>query len=172
MQVQSNPQIPNSVPNFKAIKSIKVAGLYKEHPELGKKLVDAFQTNDIAMNFCKKYDVKIIFDAYRYTRYYVKSSIRIIIYKTKSFGKLQDINVKRCGDESFDVDRNLSISTKKLSEDIIENYGDLNHRINLSDTCIHLILDEKAKDKKRKKQLPSQYSELQNALGDLIKKSK
>ena len=59
MQVQNNLQIPNTVPNFKAIKSIKSAGLYKNQPRLVQGLVETFQTNKTAMDFCKKYDVDI-----------------------------------------------------------------------------------------------------------------
>ena len=47
MQVQNNPQIPNTVPNFKAIKSVKHQGLYKKHPKLAQNLVDTFKTNKI-----------------------------------------------------------------------------------------------------------------------------
>ena len=50
MQIQNNPQI-TSTPNFKAIKSIKSAGLYKNQPRLVQGLVETFQTNKTAMDF-------------------------------------------------------------------------------------------------------------------------
>ena len=174
MQVQSNPQIPNTIPNFKAIKSVKINGMYKQYPKQAQKLVDTFQRNENAMNFCKKYDVKIIFDAYRYTRYCVKSSIRIIIYKTKSFGKIQDLYFYANSFLRDDVDKNIDISTTKLSEKI-EKGGIIDGSLNMREAYIQKILDKKAKDEEREKLLPpieQQYSELQNALGDLIKKSK
>ena len=49
--------------NFKAIKSIKCEGLYKKFPEEGKKLIQTFKENAKVMEFCRKYDVDIVFNA-------------------------------------------------------------------------------------------------------------
>ena len=76
MQVQNNPQI-TSTPNFKAIKSIKSTGLYKKQPRLVQGLVDTFQTNKTAMDFCKKYDVDIVFHACKDIMHSVKSTVAI-----------------------------------------------------------------------------------------------
>ena len=50
-------------PNFTAIKSVKCDGLYKKYPELANELVTAFKKNPTAMEFCKKYDVDVVFYA-------------------------------------------------------------------------------------------------------------
>ena len=58
MQIQSinSYNDKKNQPNFTAIKSLKMEGLYKKYPELGKQLVDTFQSSPRAMEFCKKYD--------------------------------------------------------------------------------------------------------------------
>ena len=42
MQIKKNTHI-NNRPNFKAIKSLQFAGLYKKEPELSKELIDTFK---------------------------------------------------------------------------------------------------------------------------------
>ena len=59
--VMSNPN--QTTPNFKAIKSAKCEGLYKDYPSYGKNLVETFKKNPTAMKFCKKYDVNLVFHA-------------------------------------------------------------------------------------------------------------
>ena len=48
---------------IKAIKSIKCKGLYEMYPRQAKGLVECFKDNEVAMNFCRKHDVDIIFNA-------------------------------------------------------------------------------------------------------------
>ena len=60
MQIYNiTPSTNQTVPNFKAIKSVKCEGLYKEFPRYGKDLVETFKKNPTAMEFCRKYDVKV-----------------------------------------------------------------------------------------------------------------
>ncbi len=63
MQIHNNPQIQQTTPNFKAIKTVKYKGLYKKFPEFREGVMDAFQKNSTAMDFCNKYDIEIIFNA-------------------------------------------------------------------------------------------------------------
>ena len=72
-------------PKFTSIRSIKCKGLYKKAPEEAQKLIDAFEKNDFAMDFCKnKYDVKIVFDATKKKDKRISSSInssmKILVY--------------------------------------------------------------------------------------------
>ena len=65
MQIQNNLSFNNnnyskcskSNLNFTAIKSIQCQGLYTKAPEYGKELLEAFNKNPVAMDFCKKYDL-------------------------------------------------------------------------------------------------------------------
>lgn len=50
-------------PNFTALKSINYAGLYKKYPEVSQKMLEAFKANDKALDFCKKFDVDVVFFA-------------------------------------------------------------------------------------------------------------
>ena len=60
---QNNYSSQRHNPNFTAIKSVKCDGLYKKYPELANELIEALKQNPKAMEFCKKYDVDIIFYA-------------------------------------------------------------------------------------------------------------
>ncbi len=66
-------------PSFTAIKSVKYKGLYKEYPEQVKILIDAFKNNKTAMGFCKKYDVKLVFGAYKNMLEEIESSLSLFI---------------------------------------------------------------------------------------------
>ena len=63
--------------SFTGIKKVKCLGLYEKYPDLGKELVDTFKNNSKAMDFCKKYDVDIIFHAAKDYIDSVKSSVNI-----------------------------------------------------------------------------------------------
>ena len=78
MQINSiSNQNNRSNTSFTGIKSIQYRGLYKKAPELSKDLVEAFKQNPKAMDFCKKYDVDIVFYAVKETVDFIKSSIHI-----------------------------------------------------------------------------------------------
>ena len=88
MQVQNNfnYQIQNynvqkraQTPNFTAIEKIGYSGLYKNAPEEGQKLLEAFKQNPYAMDFCKKYNVKVFFHAMKEGYNLVESSIHIFM---------------------------------------------------------------------------------------------
>jgi hypothetical protein len=64
MQVNNNLATINN-PNFTAIKSIKYEGLYKNRPDLCRKMINTLSENQEAMGFFKKYDVDITFNAFK-----------------------------------------------------------------------------------------------------------
>lgn len=70
MQIQNVTLAQNNYsqrhnPNFTSIKSVKCEGLYKKTPELATDVVEAFKANPKAMEFCRKYDVDIVFYAFK-----------------------------------------------------------------------------------------------------------
>ena len=86
MQIQNNTA---HRPSFRAIKSIKCTGIYKNEPELAKELIDTFKTNTEAMEFCKKYDVDIIFHAKQDTPADATESTLIINYVDPTKNKIK-----------------------------------------------------------------------------------
>lgn len=88
MLIQNNTFSTNR-PNFKAIKSIRCEGLYKNEPELSKELIDTFKTNHEAMEFCKKYDVDILFHAEQDTPADATESTIIINYVDPTKNKIK-----------------------------------------------------------------------------------
>lgn len=195
MQINNNPQVPSQTvaPNFKAIKSVKCKGLYKRHPELSKELVEAFRTNPKAMEFCKKYDVNIVFYACKEVMDSVVSSIHLFFEnptKTKFlgiFGSKQDkIEISGYGN-SYNLAEALTESTadlKKHIADVIigENTGILNGLIQYKEEEIQKILNEKTLNAKKhyennnetiKKQVQKhEKAVLDSSIEDLINSSK
>ena len=146
--------------NFKAIRSIKCEGLYKKFPEEGKKLIQTFKENAKAMDFCRKYDVDIVFFAQEKAMNCVDSSINIH-YKdpTKGFfkrlsdailGKEDLIRVFGFGNK-YNIKDSIHESTMELNEMITAQYGQynksglLNIHIKNAEKNIEANLLEKAK---------------------------
>ena len=186
MQVQNNPQIPNTVPNFKAIKSVKHQGLYKKHPKLAQNLVDTFKTNKTAMDFCKKYDVDIVFDACKDIMDSVKSSVAIFFKnpaKTKCFGLISNVKdsiiIHGYGNK-YNIPESLKEGTKNLELHIIEegtregSTGILTGNIKYKNTQIDELLGKKHTNKMTVDELRESWetAELQNSIDELIKQSK
>lgn len=105
MKINTYSQNNTTAPSFGRIKSVECQGLYKKFPELGKKLVDAFQQNPNAMEFCKKYDVNIIFQATKDSMNAVRSSV-CVFYDNVAKGKL-----KRFIDFLSDEKDNINLSS-------------------------------------------------------------
>ena len=115
-----NASSTNNTTNFKAIKNVKCKGLYKEFPKYGKELVDSFNSNSKAIEFCKKYDVNLIFNACIDAMNSVKSSMQIIFKnptKNKFLGFLGNqkdkIELTSYGNTHF-VEGSLKDSTNRL----------------------------------------------------------
>ena len=105
MKIKAYSQNNITAPSFGRIKRVECQGLYKKFPELGKKLVDAFQQNQNAMDFCKKYDVNIIFQATKDSMNAVRSSV-CVFYDNVAKGKL-----KRFIDFLSDEKDNINLSS-------------------------------------------------------------
>ncbi len=89
MQVKENRNYyMNNALAFGAIKSVKCTGLYEQFPDLGKDLVDTFQSNPKAMDFCKKYDVDLVFSAIKTGWSSVQTTLHVF-YDDLSKGKFK-----------------------------------------------------------------------------------
>lgn len=142
-------------PNFTAIKSVKCSGLYKKYPELGQELVDAFQSSPKVMEFCKKYDVNIVFHAVKKTMDSVESSVHIFydnIAKNKFIkffnGSEDNVTIHSWGNE-FNLKDSLSKSTSELKSCILPNSkenrmgGMLESHLDIADEKMQEILAKK-----------------------------
>ncbi len=186
-------------PNFTAIRSIKCEGLYKKYPEYANHLVEAFKKNPIAIEFCKKYDVDIVFHAVKQMQDAVESSIHIFfdnISKSKVrkfFNKLAGNNddkiVLHAWANNYSLSRNMEQSTQKLVEYISperkvgDHYrgGMLDSHIKSADERMQKVINEKSKKKQdkyvqaqaakaSKSSLDEKQSRLQDSINDLIEK--
>ena len=184
-------------PNFTAIKSVKCDGLYKKYPELANELVTAFKKNPTAMEFCKKYDVDVVFYAVKQMQDAVESSIHIFfdnISKSKArkffdkvLGKNEDKVVIHAWGNEYSLPRSLEKSTANLVVNISpeRKVGDrfcgglLDSHINAVDKEMQRVLKIKAQ-KTQEKEAPlvnkkETEKDLQNAtfkLKDSIEKKK
>lgn len=179
--------------NFKAIKSIKCEGLYKKFPEEGKKLIQSFKENAKAMDFCKKYDVDIVFFAQEKAMNSVDSSINIH-YKDPTKGFFKRLSDAICGNEDlirvfgfgnkYNIKDSIHESTMELNEMIASQYGQynksglLNSHIKVAEKNIESNLLEKAKKQAKteeinrakisaKEQFEKDSSELEKMLSEL-----
>ena len=186
-----------SNPNFTSIKSIKCEGLYKKYPDLANNLVDAFRNNPKAMDFCKKYDVDIVFYAVKQMHDSVESSVHIFfdnISKSKFrkfFEKLvggSDDNVTlHAWGNKYSLAHSLEDSTADLVDAIsperkvLDGYrgGLLDSHLASAEERMEKILEQKAKKqmavaskiaeaKNAKSKLESDTSKLQDSINDLI----
>lgn len=193
MQIYNNPQVPPVVtsPNFKAIKSVKCVGLYKEFPRYGKDLVDTFKKNPTAMEFCRKYDVDLVFHACKDMMNSVRSTILLIFENpTKSkflgfLGSRKDrIELSGYG-HAYNYDASLKASTNTLIDYMLDSTegkpvtGLLDSHIKLKEKEINDILLKKDLDSKHKQQiegedLPKTWlkEDLDKSINDLIERSK
>ncbi|MGN0031018.1 MAG: hypothetical protein ACI37Q_03590 [Candidatus Gastranaerophilaceae bacterium] len=197
---QNNYSSQRHNPNFTAIKSVKCEGLYKKYPELANELIEAFKQNPKAMDFCKRYDVDIIFHAMKQYRDSVQSSLHIFfdnISKSKTekfferlFGSNNDKIVLHSWGSGYSVPKSIEQSTKEMVESIIlperkvaDGYcgGLLNAHIEATEAEIQKVLDEKASKLEKKlaklqgkkdAEIKTQNaaSDLENSIKDLIEK--
>ena len=197
MQIRNNPQIPTQTtsPNFKAIKTIKCEGLYKKHPDLAKNLVDTFKENPKAMDFCKKYDVDIVFNACKKGISWVESSLHVLFdnpAKSKFLGfigsKRDKVSLTGFGN-SYSYEASLKQSTQHLFEYICKYNPNIKNRTGVLDSHIKLKEEEiqKALNEKEQKILAKESrlnakqtenynrkenkAALDNSIEDLISKS-
>lgn len=204
MQIQNVTLAQNNYsqkqnPNFTSIKSVKCEGLYKKYPEFANELVTAFQENPKAMEFCKKYDVDIVFYAIKRMQDAVESSIHIFFdniskSKTRKFldkltGNTEDKVVVHAWGNKYSLPRSLEESTSGLIDAIsserkvADGYrgGLLDSHIKLADEGIQKVMKEKSKKalgkyvqaqaaKASRTRLEAKSSNLQNSIDELVKK--
>lgn len=191
--IQNHSYNKNNV-SFGSIKSIKFEGLYKKYPELGKELIDSFEKNTKALEFCKKYDVDIVFYAVKQGMDSVNSYVHILydnIAKSKfkkfitSFNGTEDkVSLSFFGNK-YNVAGSLKESTSALKAAIapqdVSNLragnGMLESHLRLADEEIQTALAKKAAKviaKKAKIELQannnSKLNENSRNLEDSIKK--
>lgn len=197
MRIQNDStQLPTTVqaPNFKAIKSVRCEGLYKKYPEYGQELVDTFKKNPKAMEFCKKYDVDIVFHAFKRAVSATESSIHILFKNPakKTFlgilgNKRDEIALHGFGNQ-YEEKLSLGQSTANLKDYIAENIpgktsGVLDSHIELKEEEIQEVLDKKAaklaqKQEKSeatrnsKNKIAADTEKLQDSIQELINQSK
>lgn len=161
--MQINSYNNYNTPAFGSIKSIKCEGLYKKYPKMGRELIDTLQKNQTAMDFFKKYDVDIVFHAFKQGTAMVESSINIFydnIAKSK-FQKLlnalngskDNIQIHGFGND-YEIPKSLKASSDNLKKAILpepEGNGVLVSHIKMAEEGIQKILDQKA-EKLNKKQ--------------------
>ncbi len=181
--------------SFTGIKKVKCLGLYEKYPDLGKELVDTFKNNSKAMDFCKKYDVNIIFHAAKDYIDSVKSSVNIFydnVTKSK-FKKFFNNHEDRIEISGWGNEYNIADSLKEATESLksaISSAGSntrrptglLDAHIDLADKKMQEVLDQKAlaeqnklaKAELKKRIQSAQLDEkarLNNSIKDLINKS-
>lgn len=206
MQINNMTSQPNNSsnkynPNFTSIKSIKCEGMYKKYPQFANSLVESFQKNPKAMEFCKKYDVDIVFYAVKQMRDSVQSSVHIFfdnIAKSKTrklfdklAGKSDDKIVVYAWGNKYSLPHSIEESTANLIEamsperKVANGYrgGFLDSNIKFAEEKIQKALSEKAKiveqkaaksaaAKAAKAQYSNDVSKLQNSINELINKGK
>lgn len=189
MRIQNDPQtIATNTTSFKSIKSIKLKGQYKNNaPELGQKLIDTFKKNPKAMDFCKKHDVNIVFNAHVNDGEYpifpgVESSLYIFydnpaVNKVKQFFKSLSLNG---GDDKIflfawgGITDNLNTVTQALIKQILPNQpgiGNLDFQIELAEKKIDEDMAKKLNKKELKKESKETRQKLEDTIQDLIKSS-
>lgn len=188
----------NANQNFTSIRSVKTSGLYEKFPEYGKELVDAFQKNPEAMKFCEKYDVDIVFHAFKSGVSQIESSIHIF-FDNLAKGKVRRFFDSLTGNRdkvslhswetNYDAKESLRDATTELVEMILpEGFGSkgrngmLTSHLKSADTNIQEVLDKKAQglaelnakkaEKARaKNRLSANQQELDDAIKNLMDKS-
>jgi len=199
MNIQNNPQIPSTIsPSFKAIKTVKCAGLYEKYPKYAEKLIYTFRNNPVAMNFCKNRDVDIVFYASKDRMNGTESSIHIfynnpvksLIKKFFDFinGKKECIQLSAWGNQ-YNVRESLIESTGSLIESLKPynpndgQTGVLDSHIKLAEKKYQETLAKKSKKQEEKlakiakqnfekKETESAKESLKSSISKLIESSK
>ena len=196
---QNNSYSQKNNPNFTSIKSVKCEGLYKKYPGMARGLVEAFKENPKAMEFCKKYDVDVVFHAMKQMQDSVKSSIHIFfdnISKSKArkfFDKLtgntDDKVVLHAWGNEYSIPNSLKASTAELINNISpeRKVGDrflggmLDSHLKSADEKMQKVIDDKSKKalaryaqvqaaKASRERFDTNSSDLQKSIDELMKK--
>lgn len=184
--------------SFTSIKSVRCEGLYRKYPELGGELIDTFKENPKLMEFCKKYDVNIIFNSIKQGINGVQSSVCVFydnVAKSKFrkfldfFGNSEDKVVIHSWGNEYDLHKSLNEATENLKaaispEKLHSNRptGLLEAHMKSASDSMEEILSKKLKIKQKKidklehkaeiqKQKLNNKSKLDSSIEDLINKS-
>jgi len=194
-----NYSMMNNKPNFTSLRSVKCEGLYRKFPEQARELVDAFKKNPDAMDFCKKYDVDLVFySSNARSINLVESSIHLF-FDDISRGKFKKIWDKLNGNKEevhlvsfaneWNIEESMKKTTSKLKDyilperDGIPGTGVLSSHLQLADERIEEKLAKKAEkaaqkqtkiEKKQLEQTKQAQDEqaLDNAIKDLMELGK
>lgn len=167
----------------------------QKNPELGNKLIDTFRRNPEAMEFCKKYDVSVYFDALKDNYNRIKSSLYIFydnpaVSKVKKFFKFLNSSEDKINIQGYDYD--LEESTSILIEHMLPiscsptkgiATGVLSSNIEYADGKIQEILNKKAAKKAaklskeseiaaKKEKLQTATEKLNSSIQELIESTK
>lgn len=186
MQIRNNTVNPvaNST-NFKAIKGIKCYGLYKTNHSHRMNLIKSLHKNKTVMDFCNKYDVNIIFDAYKEASNIICSQISILFKNPTKKGLFSLFNgqkdrITTLGiSNAFEQETALKESTSKLIDRISEEEGTLSYFVKEKDNSIQKYIEnknakkiKKSQEKHRKEIIKQKEQkeniEFKNAVNDII----
>ncbi|MBO5738136.1 hypothetical protein J6R97_02210 [bacterium] len=148
VQDRSHRDIKPSI-NFRNIKSVKLQGLYKEFPHYGKELATSFKENTVALEFCKKYDVDIVFNAVKKGKSFIENMIEIsFINPAKSkflgiFGNQKDQITATGYSIKFYTNDCIKECTERLIENIKEPKDILAKKIKTKEDNIKSVLEKK-----------------------------
>ena len=183
MNIHNNMQ-SNIAPSFGAIKSIKCTGLYEKRPDLSKELVDTFTSNPVAMDFCKKYDVDIVFNARKDSQnlistFYIQYDNPAKSSFSKFVGRSKDKFAMSSYGYNWDIDRFLPEVTEDMKNKIAHNkMGVLDGNLKYIDDEITAKLNEEKQKQvaKQAKKNAEQFAHNKRfldaaALNDTIKKA-
>lgn len=185
------PNTNQTTPNFKAIKSVKCEGLYEEFPRYGIQLVETFKKNPVAIQFCKKYDVNLVFYACKDVMNSVRSSLLLFFEnpaKSKILGFLgsRKDKIELSGyANSYDINSSLKASTDQLTDYMLYSTegkpmsGVLNSHIKskeeeITNKLFKRELSARAKMEITGDDLPKAWlkEDLNDSINDLIESSK
>ena len=185
--MQMNVNSTNTNPQFKAIKSFQCKGLYKKFPDAAKEIVDTFQANPKAMDFCSKYDVDIFLTAKESweTGHYAIKNTLLIVYENIAKSKIKKVIDWLLKNTSKDqITKNFKKALSPWNAEFPRTTGQLDYQIDAAERDIQELLAAKAakaaevkrshaigKASAQKKALEERQA-LDDSINELINKSK
>ena len=131
MNINSNYQSNYNSTKFKALKSIRFNGEYKNNFNAQSILLDIFEKNETIKTFCEKFDTNVVFDSrskgihydpimyVEYTNVDTKKDKSIFDKFKDLFKSRKSIRIEQFGDYQFDIVE----SAKSLQKDSFISYN-------------------------------------------------
>ena len=123
--------------SFGAIKSLKFVGEFKKSPVAQEKILNAFETSSSLQKFCKKFDVDIVFRAFKDERCNMQSAMAVF-YKEiadgsetfmqkikKIFKKNEPIIIDASDMFAFTTEESANVMARSLSK----NWGIFDYKV-------------------------------------------